>query len=251
MHFGLASLVMCVFALGLAVGVVIAVGMLLVFQLRGIAHNRTGIEDWILEKAKYRRFEGDPDFEFPYDLGSTRRNMAQVLSRTCAPIGDGIVWETRAGCDQYTLTVEQIAQKAEKRARTRTYTISKPVSGSWLPLWSQGWAVCTNPPYTDEPRIRLDVGDVVKVSRWKTYDLIYNPFVIASNYQSTNIVHRHWLFGDKLSKDRDSNGSTSSGHLSSERSRCRGWFPRRCAVELVEPNSAEHQRHFNDKQKGD
>lgn len=168
-QFALPSLVMCVFALGLAVGVVVAVGMLLVFQMRGVARNRTGIEDWILEKAKYRRYEHEPEFSFPYDLGTIRRNVSQVLSGTCAPIGDGIVWETREGCDQFTLTVEQIAQKAEKRARTRTYTIRQPVSGSWFPLWTQGWAVCSSPPCTDEPRIQLAVGDTVKVSRWKTY----------------------------------------------------------------------------------
>lgn len=170
MQFALPSLVLCVFSLGLAIGVVVAVGMLLVFQLRGIARNRTGIEDWILEKAKYRRDDNEPEFRFPYDLGSLKRNMAQVLSRSCAPIGDGVVWETRPGCDQYTLTVEQISQKAEKRARTRTYTIRLPVSGSWIPLWSQGLAVCSSTPCTDESRIRLVVGDVVKVSRWKTYE---------------------------------------------------------------------------------
>lgn len=167
-QFALPSLVLCVFALGLAVGVVVAVGMLLVLQLRGLARNRTGIEDWILEKAKYRRYEHEPDFVFPYDLGSRRRNFAQVLSRTCAPFGDGIAWTTRDDCDQFTLTVEQIAQKAEKRARTRTYTIRQAVSGRWLPLWSQGWTVSCSPPCTDEPRIRLVVGDVVRVSRWKT-----------------------------------------------------------------------------------
>lgn len=180
-HFGILSLVLCVFALGLAVGVVVAVGMLLVFQLRGIARNRTGIEDWILEKAKYRRYENEPDFVFPYDLGTLRRNTSQVLSRTCAPIGDGIVWETREGCDQFTLTVEQIAQKAEKRARTRTYTIRQPVSGSWCPLWTQGWTVCINPPCTDEPRIRLMVGDVIKVSRWKTYGITFSVVLALQN----------------------------------------------------------------------
>lgn len=95
---------MCVFSLGLAVGVVVAVGMLLVFQVRSIVRNRTGIEDWILEKAKYRRENSNESFIFPYDLGR-RRNIEQVLSWTCAPIGNGILWEIDARCDQYTLTV--------------------------------------------------------------------------------------------------------------------------------------------------
>lgn len=43
------------------------------------------------------------------------------------------------------------------------------MSGSWIPLWSQGLIVCINPPCTDEPRIRLEPGDIVKVTRWKKY----------------------------------------------------------------------------------
>lgn len=95
---------LCVLSLGLAVGVVIAVGMLLIFQLRSIARNRTGIEDWILEKAKYRREHSGEEFIYPYDLGY-KRNIKQVISWSCAPIGDGIVWEINDKCDQYTLTV--------------------------------------------------------------------------------------------------------------------------------------------------
>lgn len=66
--------------------------------------NRTGIEDWILEKARYRRDETDPEFLFPYDLGALE-NIKQVADWSCAPIGDGINWKVRGGCDQYTLTV--------------------------------------------------------------------------------------------------------------------------------------------------
>lgn len=73
-------------------------------QLRAIARNRTGIEDWILEKAKYRREGTDDIFLFPYDLG-VKNNIAQVANLSCAPIGDGINWKVRDGCDQYTLTV--------------------------------------------------------------------------------------------------------------------------------------------------
>lgn len=69
--------------------------------------NRTGIEDWILEKAKYRREDSDTEFLFPYDLG-TVENIKQVGDWSCAPIGDGVNWKVRDGCDQYTLTVNQI-----------------------------------------------------------------------------------------------------------------------------------------------
>ena len=41
-----------------------------VFQLRSIIRNQTGIEDWIIEKANYRRREAKTVFENPYDLVS-------------------------------------------------------------------------------------------------------------------------------------------------------------------------------------
>ena len=79
--------------------------------------NRTGIEDWILDKALYRRkmmakaAEGAGDTEYqvepfiyPYDLG-WKKNIAQVLNFSCMPIGDGVSWPIVEGCDQYTLTV--------------------------------------------------------------------------------------------------------------------------------------------------
>jgi palmitoyltransferase ZDHHC6 len=111
------SLILTVFNIGLAVGVVIAVGMLLFFQLKSVFLNRTGIEDWILDKAIFRRkamariaeenghkgFEVE-EFKYPYDLGLWR-NITQVLNLSCVPIGDGINWPVIEGCDQYTLTV--------------------------------------------------------------------------------------------------------------------------------------------------
>lgn len=66
--------------------------------------NRTGIEDWIVEKAKYRREESGEQFTFPYDVG-LYRNVMQVINWSCVPVGDGITWEVLADCDQYTLTV--------------------------------------------------------------------------------------------------------------------------------------------------
>lgn len=65
--------------------------------------------------------------------------------------------------------IEQIAQKEEKRARTRIYSIKKAANGSWLPFLSQGFVVAVNTPCTDEPRIQLNIGDTVKVTRWKRY----------------------------------------------------------------------------------
>ena len=65
--------------------------------------------------------------------------------------------------------MEQLEQKADKRQRTREYKIIHPYSGSWFPLWGQGFAVAYHPPCTDEPRISLSKDDIVKVTRWKRY----------------------------------------------------------------------------------
>ena len=111
------SLIAIIFNIGLSIGVVIAVGMLLFFQLRAVIRNRTGIEDWILDKAIYRRqammraardagnmnFKVKP-FVYPYDLG-WKKNLLEVINFSCLPIGDGINWPVVDGCDQYTLTV--------------------------------------------------------------------------------------------------------------------------------------------------
>lgn len=228
------SLILTIFNIGLSVGVVIAVGMLLFFQMRAVIRNRTGIEDWILDKAIYRRqsmmraaredgnvkYQVKP-FVYPYDLG-WKKNMAQVLNFSCLPVGDGISWPVVDGCDQYTLTREQLAQKAEKRARTRRYRIISKVTGSWIPLWSQGFKVCLHPPCTDEPRIKLEPDDLVNVTRWRKY----------------------WLFGEKiheplLKSPVTQNGKTSEEKLELKPKRVRGWFPRQSAVEFFEDDDED------------
>lgn len=198
------ALIFCVFCLGLSVGVVLAVGMLLYFQLRSIIRNQTGIEDWIVEKAHHRRDAGDPKFVYPYNLG-WKNNLKQVLNWTCDPVGDGITWPVVQSCDQYTLTREQQQQKCEKRQRTRIYTVVENYSGSWVPI-TKGWRVLCHPPFTDEPRIPLQKGNTILVTRWR----------------------RHWLFGEKFQHD-------------GIQKRERGWFPRPCAVELVEGASYNEQ----------
>ncbi|KAL1122363.1 hypothetical protein AAG570_003768 [Ranatra chinensis] len=200
-QFSVAFLVLCVFALGLAIGVVLAVGMLLFMQVRAIIRNRTGIEDWILDKAMYRRLPSDPPFIYPYDLGWWK-NFIQVINFGFGPIGDGITWPVVEGCTQYTLTIEQKEQKDEKRARTRPFIVVKPYSGYWFPV-IYGWRVCSHPPLTDEPRIALHCSEMVYVTRWRKY----------------------WLFGEKAFEGDDSR-------------RIRGWFPRCCVVEVEQCKSS-------------
>lgn len=72
------------------------------FQIRSILRNRTTIEDWILEKAMYRRDEqGLPPFVFPYDLG-WKKNVEFVYYGSKY---DGIRWPVANGCGVYDLTV--------------------------------------------------------------------------------------------------------------------------------------------------
>ncbi|ALC46572.1 CG5196 [Drosophila busckii] len=207
-QFTVASIIMCILGMGLAIGVVIGLSMLLYIQLKTIVINQTGIEIWIVEKALYRRYRAestDDAFVYPYDLG-WRENLRQVFNEECQKRGDGIEWAVAKGCDQYTLTREQLAQKQEKRARTRIYKCTAPVSGRWLPIHSQGWRVCISAPCTDEPRIRLQPEDIIKVTRFR----------------------RHWLFGERvLSELEQQQKQQRKGYI-------RGWFPRRCVVALSE-----------------
>ncbi|XP_054263650.1 palmitoyltransferase ZDHHC6 isoform X1 [Macrosteles quadrilineatus] len=207
--FNIYSLVFTVFALGLSIGVVLAVGMLFYFQMRAILRNRTGIEDWIVEKAIHRRRPDDSSFVYPYDLG-WKKNFTQVFSWGGVNRGDGITWPVVEGCHQYSLTIEQKEQKGEKRQRTRAYSVVYRYSGRWLPV-VHGWRTCCNIPFTDEARITLEPGDSVLVTRWR----------------------RYWLFGERSSSDG---------------SKARGWFPRCCVVEISAcPDNADFPQNASTK----
>jgi palmitoyltransferase ZDHHC6 len=102
------GIIACMFAIGMAIGVTVAVGILFFIQLKNIMRNMTGIEEWIMKKAVHRRQQMDDakPFKFPYDLGR-RENIKQVLNYrgNFRPIGDGIWWNLIDDCDQFTLTV--------------------------------------------------------------------------------------------------------------------------------------------------
>ena len=114
-----------------------------------------------------KTYVAETKFIWPYNMGRMA-NLRQVLTLSCKPPGDGIKWEVVEGTDQYTLTREQLKQKEDKRERTREYQIISKYTGAWFPV-SQGVSVCCHPPCTDEPRIQVEVGDMVRVTRWKKY----------------------------------------------------------------------------------
>jgi palmitoyltransferase len=139
-----AALVGSMLSVGLAVGVTIAVGGLLCIQLRSIVRNETGIESWIKEKAEYRdRTENEHDFIYPYDLGLWQ-NVSMVLHCKHRPELDGIWWPVRPNCHQYTLTMEQLEQKREKRQQSVIYIVNQCFSGAICPLlWTKGLLLST------------------------------------------------------------------------------------------------------------
>ncbi|XP_067673599.1 palmitoyltransferase ZDHHC6-like [Haliotis asinina] len=205
-HLSVVAFILTMFGVGLAIGVIIAVGMLFYVQMKSIWRNETGIESWIIDKAEDRERDEDEgeDFIYPYDLG-VRENLRQVFTFTGKPVSDGITWDVVEGCDQYTLTVEQIKQKAQKRERTLLYVITEPYSGAMFPI-TKGCRVLCFVPCTDEPRISVLENDRVMVTRWK----------------------KHWLYGTKVLENGGKNKVASK--------RVRGWFPRRGAKELIDNN---------------
>ena len=81
----LLSLILILFGLGLAIGVILAVGALLFFQLRSIVRNQTGIEDWIMEKAAYRLRGSDKKFQNPYNIVRLEAHKEQRSGNDSTP----------------------------------------------------------------------------------------------------------------------------------------------------------------------
>lgn len=82
-----------------------------------------------------------------------------------------------------------------------------------MPLFSQGFRVCLSPPCTDEPRLRLEPEDIIKVTRFR----------------------KHWLFGERV-VDAATELQKEGGGEAIKKKPLRGWFPRRCAIELIQPS---------------
>ncbi|TKC53578.1 hypothetical protein EI555_015529 [Monodon monoceros] len=164
--FGLAAFAATLFALGLALGTTIAVGMLFFIQMKIILRNKTSIESWIEEKAKDRiqYYQLDEVFVFPYDMGSRWKNFKQVFTWSGVPKGDGLDWPIREGCHQYSLTVQ--------------YKVIEDYSGTCCPL-NRGIKTFFTSPCTEEPRIRLQKGEFILATRGL----------------------RYWLYGDKILDD--------------------------------------------------
>lgn len=80
--------------------------------------------------------------------------------------------------------------------------------------------VCLQPPYTDETRISLQIGDKVAVTRWKKYDKnnFQQEIFAFQNFYNCPLI-RYWLYGEIQERGQVQMNPT-------ERRALRGWFPR-------------------------
>ncbi|XP_037720602.1 palmitoyltransferase ZDHHC6 [Drosophila subpulchrella] len=202
-HLTPTNLMACVFSMGVMTGTGLASIKLLYMQMKVILKNQTEIESWIVKKAVFRRNAYPANrikaFVFPYNLGWSANWREVFLSS-----GDGISWPVLPGCDQYTLTREQLEQKKDKRARTRLYKCIRPATGHWVPIFSQGLWVSLKIPCTDDPRIALQPGDLIHVTRIQDY----------------------WLYGER--------GISEEEKVRGRKGGIRGWFPSCCAMEVFD-----------------
>lgn len=146
---------------GFGLGTVIAVGMLLISQIKIALRNETSIESWIIEKANWRRKEvlkTNQAYQFPYDFGSWRVNLSKIMDN-----GDGMHFETIEGTNIYSLTIEQKLQKALKKEKAIAFKCVKPYSGWKCPI-IQYPKFCLTPPIFDSTMV-LTPGDEFIVTR--------------------------------------------------------------------------------------
>jgi len=189
--------VFVVLSIGFSIGVILGVGFLFYIQLKIAIRNQTSIEEWITTKANART---NNQFIYPYDLGCWQ-NLKQLFFLD----SDGINWPTKPECHEFSLTAEQVQQKQVKRENTKYFVAQESYNGQWFPLFSQGFWTCVNFPFSDEPRIKFNSTDILKVTRSKKY----------------------WLYGEIENKSVNAKNRTFD---CLER---RGWFPSRCVVEMV------------------
>ncbi|XP_063692408.1 palmitoyltransferase ZDHHC6-like isoform X2 [Bolinopsis microptera] len=202
----LPKFVILVFSCGIAYGVSLAVGFLLVMQLRDISKNTTSIESWIIRKAEWRHSHLGTTFTYPYHLGSRWNNLTQVINMSNFAKGDGYTWPVVPGTDQYTFTEEQIQQKLLKRQRMVDHVITGPYVTNWFSRLTLAnpllFCVCNG---LDEQYIAVNKGDKVLVSRWR----------------------KRWLYGCIKRKLKNKDGKLVEKEIG-------GWFPRICAMETAE-----------------
>ncbi|GMR48076.1 hypothetical protein PMAYCL1PPCAC_18271, partial [Pristionchus mayeri] len=198
-HLTIGWFLVSVLAVALAAGVAIAVGILLIIQLKGIYKGKTALEDYIVSKADHSREELSEEgeeatpFIFPYDMG-WRMNCCEILSGMGSTRGNGVWWPVRKGTDQFTLSEEQLRQKAAKRERARLVMINEDFEGGWWRAARVGPRAFFCQPISEEERVRVQTGERWLVTRGM----------------------KHWLYGRRVGEEAEQQP--------------KGWFPRRYGV---------------------
>ncbi|KJH48491.1 hypothetical protein DICVIV_05402, partial [Dictyocaulus viviparus] len=144
------------------------------------------------QKAISYRQEDDcdwEDFTYPYDLGWKRNFQDVLLSWSGLPNGNGIWWPVRKGCDQFSLSREQLRQKALKRYFSRIVIVEKNFRGGYFASIRYGFRMLICQPFSGEPRLKISIGDEYIITRGQ----------------------RGWLYGYKREDEKH-----------------KGWFPRVC-----------------------
>ncbi|VDK17708.1 unnamed protein product [Anisakis simplex] len=222
------TFILSVFAFGLALGVIVAVGFLLIVQLRSIHRNRTGIEDYILDKAN--SYERKIIFLYPYDLG-WKRNFREVLGTWDGlPKTNGVWWPVRRPTTQFTFSEEQLTQKRLKRLNAREVRIVRPFEGTCLSTILIGVRVFLCQPCSDEERIAVKVGEHWMVTRVNKY------WFYATKKEAKGIAKPEESVRSSASESSETfslSASTVPNHLHHPHYRPpRGWFPRVCAEQV-------------------
>merc|ERR1712226_414967 len=229
-HYSSKALLMSFIGFGMALGTTLAVMFLLYQQTKILLSNKTSIEKWICEKAQDREkqekeylgenyinnknIQKPQPFIYPYDLGR-KNNILQVLGWHGCKSNPGFTgfldWPVLENCGQFDLTVEQLSQKAMKKALSRKATIIENFSGWWLPILSFGCIIgCWKIPISDENRLKLDKDK-------------NNKILVTRGYSS------YWWYGQLIDCDD-----------SLPRKMTRGWFPSRCVeLDIIEETKKE------------
>lgn len=93
------------------------------------------------------------------------------------------------------------------------YRIIKDYNGSFFPLFSQGLLACITFPINDDPRLVIKTNDEVLVTH----------------------SYKHWLYGQKMNTDK--------------RIGTKGWFPKRCSVQLIKPKMNNVNENYSNHNK--
>lgn len=193
--------------LALSYGVIVAIGILLILQLKNISSNKTAIEHYICKKADYYRKE--KPFVFPYDLGWKRNFMEVFGGNGGFPRGNGVWWPVVFGCTQFSFSEEQLIQKAIKNENSRMVQIHKEFSGGYFGSLRFGLRVFSSQPCNEELRLKIRRGEVYLVTR----------------------ICNRWLYGYQVSSASEDDGTeTLDSTAGKQEIHLRGWFPRECVL---------------------